>query len=49
MDDSNRFAENRESARYGNNRMEEMVLRKLLSLNLDKTCFLLAELSVESK
>ena len=42
MDDANRLSESREKAQYGNNRMEEITEKKLLTLNLKKTCFLLA-------
>ena len=39
MDDLTRMAETVESAQYGNNRMEEMVNRKRLSFNVDKSCY----------
>ena len=39
MDDIFRAAENRDSAQFANNAMEEMVEKKLLSFNNDKSCY----------
>ena len=41
MDDVIRMAENRNNAQYGNDKMEEMVKKKVLQFNLDKSNYMI--------